>query len=281
MAAVGARDHYDALGVARDASAEEIRRAYRRLARENHPDVNKDPGAEDRFKEVSEAYDVLRDPERRAEYDAGGRRSGGGPGDPGAGGGFDDVRMDFGGDGFEDLFGGMFGGRGFEGFTRRGARREAVLELPLEEAVRGGRRRVTVDGAEYDVDLPPGIQDGQRIRVGDLLLRVRVREHPRFDVEGRDLYVELPVAPWEAALGAKVPLRTLDGGTVRVRVPAGSSCGRRLRLRGQGVPSQGGEPPGDLYAEVEIRTPKTLTREERELFERLRDSSRFDPRRTT
>jgi curved DNA-binding protein len=285
MAAVGSRDYYDILGVPRDASEEDIRRAYRRLARENHPDVNKDPGAEDRFKEVSEAYETLRDADKRRAYDAGGRGGPAGGGFRGGGGSrnagdFRDVRVDFGSEGFEDIFEGMFGGGGGfgGGFSRRSAQQEAVLELPLEEAVRGGRRRLTLDGSEYEVDLPPGIRDGQRLRVGDLLLRIRVRPHPRFDVEGRDLFTDLPVAPWEAALGAEIPLRTLDGGTVRVRVPAGSSCGRRLRLRGQGLPGQGGEPPGDLYAEVEIRTPKKLTRQERKLFEQLRDTSKFDPR---
>jgi curved DNA-binding protein len=291
--AVGSRDPYEALGVARDASQEEVRRAYRRLARENHPDVNKAPGAEDRFKEVSEAYEILRDPEKRAQYDRLGpawRAAQGGP--PGAAGyGDGDVRVEFGEGDFADLFEGLFGARGGGGrrggFSQRGMDREAVIELDLEEAARGGRRRLTLpDGREYDVDLPPGVRDGQTIRMsgeggrglgggpsGDLLLRVRLRPHPRFRVRGADLEVDLPVAPWEAALGAKVPVPTLEG-DAQVTVPAGSSCGRRLRLRGAGL---GG---GDLYAVVKIVVPRRLGKRERRLFEELSEASRFDPRET-
>jgi curved DNA-binding protein len=322
--AVGFRDYYETLGVPRDASQDDIRAAYRRLARENHPDVNKDPGAEDRFKEISEAHEVLRDPEKRSKYDrfgenwkagqdvsdAGGfegfRRRGRPAG--GDGGGYEDVQFDFGGGGggggdfsefFEGLFGGRAGGRaraggggGFDGFSMRGSDQEAVLELSLEEAARGGKRRLSLaDGRDFEVDIPRGVRDGQRIRLagegsrgpgggppGDLLLRVRIRPHPRFRVEGRDLYTDLPVTPWEAALGAEVPVQTLDG-TARVKVPPGSSSGRRLRLRGQGLPDPGGR-NGDLYAVVQIHVPKRLTSEERELFERLAEVSSFDPRAT-
>jgi len=300
---VAYRDYYEVLGVPRDASQEDIQSAYRRLARQYHPDVNKEPEAEDRFKEVSEAYEVLRDPEKRARYDSVGQ--GRQAGDPfSAGGreaGFRDVRTDFGGFGggdfsdfFEDLFGMAGTGRrprGFDGFSTRGGDQEATLELSLEEAARGGRRRITLgDGREYDVEIPPGVGDGRLIRLageggagtsggpsGDLLLRVRIRPHPRFRLQGRDLYTDLPVTPWEAALGASVDAPTLLDGNVKVRVPQGSSCGRRLRLRGEGMPdAQGGR--GDLYAEVKIEVPKRPSREERELFERLRDTSRFDPR---
>jgi curved DNA-binding protein len=297
---VASRDYYDALGVQADASADEIRRAYRNLARRYHPDVNKEPGAEDRFKEISEAYDVLRDPEKRERYD----RSGTAPGAPrGAGGArrgngnFEDFSFDFGGGDLGDVFEGLFSRRGqgprspFESFSARGVDREAVLELTLEEAAAGGRRRISLaDGREMTVQIPPGVRDGQRIRLadeggagtgggqlGDLYLRVRIRPHPVFDVDGRDLYVELPVAPWEAALGAEVPVPTLTG-SARVKVPAGSSCGRRLRLRGEGLPDSGGGAPGDLYAEVEIRVPKKLTRRERELFGQLASQSKFNPR---
>jgi curved DNA-binding protein len=302
---VAYRDYYEALGVPRDASQEDIQRAYRSLARQYHPDVNKDPEAEERFKEISEAYEVLRDPEKRARYDSVGQGPAGGADFSGGGaqGGFRDVRTDFGGFGggdFSDFFDSVFGGmggagrrrRGFDGFSTRGADQEATLELSLEEAARGGRRHVRLaDGREYDVDIPPGVRDGRLIRLageggggasggptGDLLLRVRIRPHPRFRLEGRDLYMDLPVAPWEAALGASVEAPALEG-TVRVQVPEGSSCGRRLRLRGEGMPDSQGR-RGDLYAELRIVVPKRLTREERELFERLRDVSGFDPRRT-
>jgi curved DNA-binding protein len=285
--AVGYQDYYEALGVPRDASNEDVRRAYRRLAREYHPDVNKQAGAEDRFKEISEAYEVLRDPEKRERYDRLGAnwRSGqdvsGAPGfdeyfrqQRAAPGGFDDIRVDFGGDGdFSDLFEGLFGGRRS---SRRAGTREAVLELDLEEAARGGRRRVTLgDGREYEVDIPRGIRDGQTISVpgGNMLLRVRLRPNRRFRLRGDDLETDLEVAPWEAALGADVRVRTLDG-SARVKVPAGSSSGRRLRLRGAGL---GGS---DLYAIVKIVVPKKLSKKERELFQQLADTSKFNPRRS-
>ena len=305
--AVGYQDYYEALGVPRDASSDDIRRAYRKLARENHPDVNKNPGAEDRFKEISEAYEVLRDSESRAEYDRMGRGPGPGP----AGDGFRDV--DFGGGGFG---GGGFGGGGFgdsgfsdffesffrerggargkgpggNGFSARGGDEEATLELTLEEAAAGGSRRISLaDGRDYSVRIPSGVRDGQLIRLsgqgrtgvgggpaGDLLLRVRVRPHPRFRVQDRDLYTDLAVSPWEAALGATVDVVTLTGKS-RVKVPPGSSCGRRLRLRGEGMPGPDGR-HGDLYASVQIKVPRQPSREERELFERLASESTFDPR---
>jgi curved DNA-binding protein len=172
----------------------------------------------------------------------------------------------------------------------RGADQEAELELTLEEAARGGRRRISLgDGRDFEVEIPPGVRDGRRIRLageggpgagggptGDLFLRVRIRPHPRFRLDGRDLYVDLPVAPWEAALGADVQTPTLDG-TARVKVPPGSSSGRRLRLRGQGFPDPAAG-TGDLYAVVKIMVPKKPTKKERELFEQLAKVSRFDPR---
>ena len=301
--AVGYRDYYETLGVDRGASEEDIRRAYRKLARQYHPDVNKEAGAEDRFKEISEAYEVLRDPEKRERYDRLGANWKAGQDVSGAGGfegfegfGGDGVRFEFSegdfGD-FSDFFGGMFesrgarrasGGFGAGGFSRRGRDHEAVLEISLEEAARGGRRRVSIDGRDVEVTIPAGVRDGQRLRLageggggtgggppGDLLLRVRIRRHPRFRVQGSDLHTDLPVTPWEAALGADVSVPTLDG-SARVKVPAGSSCGRKLRLRGEGL---GG---GDLYAHVKIEVPKKLTKDERRLFEELAGTSKFDPR---
>jgi curved DNA-binding protein len=311
--AVAFRDYYDVLGVPRNASQDDIKSAYRKLARKYHPDVNKEPDAEDRFKEVSEAYEVLRDPEKRERYDrlgpnwkAGQDVSGAegfdfnGGGGGGGGGGFRDVRMDFGegadfSDFFESLFGSRMGGRGggfggggggFGGFSTRGGDQEATLELTLEEAARGGRRKISLgDGRDYEVNIPPGTRDGQRIRLageggqgagggprGDLFLRVRLKPDPRFRVEGNDLYTDLPVTPWEAALGATVDVPTLDG-VSRVKVPAGSSCGRKLRLRGEGLGD------GDLYASVSIKVPKKLSRDERKLFEELAEKSKFNPRK--
>jgi curved DNA-binding protein len=304
--AVGFRDYYEVLGVPRGAGDEEIRSAYRKLAREYHPDVNKEPGAEDRFKEVSEAYEVLRDPEKREKYDrlganwkagedvSGASGFGGGSGFSGGFGG--GGAQGFGdGDGFSDFFESFFGGRregsrGFEGFSMRGGDQEAPLEVTLEEAARGGKRRISLaDGRDFEVQIPPGVRDGQKIRLagqggegasggpaGDLYLRVRIKRHPRFRRDGDDLVVEIPVAPWEAALGATVPVPTLDG-SAKVKVPAGSSSNRRLRLKGEGMPGPGGR-KGDLYASVRIVVPKKLEKRERELFEELAAVSRFDPR---
>jgi len=302
---VAYRDYYEALGVPRDASSEDIRRAYRKLARQYHPDVNKEPDAEDRFKEVSEAYEVLRDPEKRERYDRLGANwktgedvsGAAGFGGFGQQGGFEDVRVDFGSGGFgggdfsdffESFFSGSRGRRrtaGFDGFSTRGSDQEATLELSLEEAAAGGTRRMSLaNGRSYEVNVPAGVRDGQLIRLageggagagdgpaGDLLLRVRIKPHPRFQVRDRDLYVTLPLTPWEAALGASVEVPTLTGAT-QVKVPPGSSSGRRLRLRGQGMPG------GDLYATVSIKVPKTLSKKERNLFEELAKVSNFNPR---
>ena len=295
--AVGYRDYYELLGVERGASEAEIRRAYRKLARQYHPDINKEPGAADRFKEISEAYEVLRDPDKRARYDRLGANWRAGEDVSGAQGfsGFGDqggVRVEFGDEAdFSDLFEGLFGRRRSRGFTTRGADHEAVLELTLEEAAAGGRRQLQLgDGRSCDVNIPAGVRDGQRIRLagqggqgqaggpaGDLFLRVRLKPHPRFTLKDRDLHVDLPVAPWEAALGATVDVPTLNG-SARVKVPAGSSSGRRLRLRGQGFPPPGGG-SGDLYATVQIRVPKRLSERERDLFEQLAAASSFDARR--
>ncbi|MFJ3654163.1 DnaJ C-terminal domain-containing protein [Streptomyces nigra] len=316
-----AQDFYEVLGVSRTASQDEIQQAYRKLARKYHPDVNKDPGAEERFKDLNEAYSVLSDPKTRARYDRFGedyRRvpedweervgAGAGPGGgfrarrtAGAGGprvrytGFGD---DFAGEGIdiEDLFGSFFGAGGAPGGVP-GADQEAELPLTVEEAYRGGRRTVTLAGPtgqprRYEVDVPPGVTDGQRIRLageggrgsgdaaaGDLYLRVRIQPHPRFRLDGRDVYVQLPVTPWEAALGATVPVPTPGGSTAKVTVPAGSSSGRRLRLRGEGMPNPRGA-DGNLYAELRVMVPPKLSDRERELFEELAATSSYDPRRT-
>jgi curved DNA-binding protein len=326
------RDFYDILGVSRDASQEDIQRAYRRLARTYHPDVNKDPGAEDRFKDISEAYDVLSDPQTRRRYDAFGadfrqvpedvdpetwRRARAGAGRAGAGagtgraqgsrgaGGFgfgsgDFSTQDFsaGNLDFEDLLGGIFGGRSQQAGRGwgpiAGADQEAELELTVEEAYHGTRRNITLttsdgDRRSIEVTVPPGVTDGQRIRLagqggrgsdgarnGDLYLIVGIAPHPRYRLEGRDLYVELRLAPWEAALGTSVALDT-PGGEAKVKVPAGTSSGRRIRLRGRGLPNPRGK-PGDLYAEARIMVPPRLSRAERRLFEQLAAETSFDPR---
>jgi curved DNA-binding protein len=317
-----ARDYYEVLGIGHDASPEEIQAAYRRLARANHPDVNRDPAAEDRFKEVNEAYHVLSDPQQRRRYDRFGddfrrvpddweervARSGAGGGGAGFGGavfrdgGFRDAGYaDFrggpvgGGAGIdiEDLLGGIFG-RQRGGSPVGGADQEAELPLTVEEAYRGGRKQITLQGTSgprsYTVTIPRGVVDGQRIRLageggrglgggpaGDLYLVVRLLPHERYRVDGRDIIVQLPVSPWEAALGATVPLTT-PSGEAKVTVPPGSSTGRRLRLRGEGMPNPRGT-PGDVLAEIAVMVPQRLTARERELFTQLADESTFDPRR--
>ena len=324
------QDFYETLGVSRTASQDDIQRAYRRLARQYHPDVNHDPGAEDRFKDISEAYDVLSDPETRRRYDAfgadfrqvpedmdpetfrrsragagsgtgagGGRTRGarGGPGfsyssgDPGFGSSTGDIDI-------EDLLGGFFGGRAGRGSRGwgpiPGADQEAELEITLDEAYHGTRRSLSLSGdgarATLDVNVPPGVTDGQRIRLagqggrggdgganGDLYLVVRIAPHPRYRISGRDLSVDLPLAPWEAALGTTVAVDT-PGGEAKVKIPAGTSSGRRLRLRGRGLPNPRGK-PGDLFAETKIMVPPRPSKAERRLFEQLAAESDFDPRR--
>lgn len=297
-----ATDFYDALGVPRTASTDEIQRAYRQLARQYHPDVNSDPGAEERFKEVSEAYQVLSNPDQRRRYDRFGADFRHVPDDVDerayAGGRTRYTSTSQGVGGFEgidieDLFSGLFRGRGGGG-PIPGADQQAELELTVEEAYRGGRKHLTLSGSgqrAYDVTIPPGVMDGQRIRLagqggagsgnaasGDLYLVVRIKPHRRYRLSGRDIHIDLPVSPWEAALGATVPATT-PGGEVKVRVTPGSSSGRRLRLRSEGMPNPQGK-PGDLYAEVRVMVPKRLGKRERELFEELAAVSEFDPRRT-
>ena len=336
--AVKYQDYYQVLGVGRDASQEELQRAYRKLARQYHPDVNKEAGAEARFKEVGEAYAVLKDPETRKRYDqlganwkAGeefrpppGWQGGGGKGRGGAGRGGPRVEginfEDLGGfsDFFETIFGGRgpFGGGGGMGSgggfrtaeraaagPRQGQTHEGEITISLEDAYRGGTRTVTLETTEtepsgrvqrstrsYDVRIPPGVTDGSTIRLagqggpgsgggaaGDLLLKIHIAPHPTFRVEGHDVHTTLPIAPWEAALGAKVPAPTLAGEVV-VTVPAGSQSGQKLRLRGKGLPKRGGG-HGDQIAELRIVVPKQLSDEERELMEKLSRVSVFDPRR--
>ncbi|WP_214364404.1 DnaJ C-terminal domain-containing protein [Pseudonocardia sp. H11422] len=292
----------DVLGVARGAGQEEIRRVYRTLARRYHPDLNKEPGAEERFQEITEAYKVLSGPDRHARYDRfgpprrraregydahgpagpstarrGGRRAYAATG-PGDGGGFSKGR------------GARQHGSGRGGV--RGADRMAEIELSVEEAWSGGRYRITLklptEQRSYEVDIPVGTTDGHRIRlvgrgavgsdgrVGDLYLVVRLAPHPRYRVEGRNLKVTLPVSPWEAALGATMWVDT-PAGRARVGLPAGSPSGRRLRLHGRGLPNPRGR-AGDLCAMVKVVVPATLSPAERRLFEQLAQESSFAPR---
>ncbi|HVF35844.1 MAG TPA: DnaJ C-terminal domain-containing protein [Candidatus Saccharimonadia bacterium] len=291
------KDYYEILGVPKGADADVVKTAYRKLARKYHPDVSKESDAEERFKSVNEAYEVLKDPKKRAAYDElreGGYRPGEEFRPP------PNFRQDYefeGGDGegfsdfFESLFGRRFGGGGpgGAGGAPRGPRRtrdtRARLPIELERAYEGGRERIQVDGKTLDVNIPRGIEPGRTIRLagqgsggGDLLLEIGYRPHARYTVEGRDLILRLPVAPWEAALGATIAVPTL-GGSVDLRIPAGTGTGRKLRLKARGLP---GETPGDQYVVIEVQAPKPEDDAQREAYEALRDAyPGYDPRRAT
>jgi curved DNA-binding protein len=287
------KDYYDTLGVEPTAGEAEIKTAYRRLARKYHPDVSKEKGAEERFKAINEAYEVLRDKEKRAAYDqlkAQGYRPGEEfrpPPDFGAGGfgghGFR-FEQDFGGGGFSDFFESLFGGRGpGRGRPEPPGDTRAKLAIPLELAYAGGKQRIEVDGRKLEVNIPAGIQPGQVIRLAgqgqrgaDLKLEIDYRPHGEFEVDGRNVLYTLPLAPWQAALGATVSVPTL-GGAVELRVPADSDTGRKLRLRGRGLP---GKPAaGDQIVEIEVRAPKAATEAQKALYQQMAEAFDFDPRK--
>jgi curved DNA-binding protein len=316
------KDYYKILGVTRQASQDEISKAFKKLARKHHPDLNPgNAGAETKFKEAGEAYEVLKDPEKRKLYDQLGPNwqqgqnfqpppgfenmrfnfSGqGGPGGAGFGaGGFSDF--------FETLFGGAGGPRGggfsggFQQRPRRGQDAEVTYEIGLEQAFAGGPQSVTlqehVPGADgypvmqkrtLKVNIPPGVKDGQKIRLsgqgnpggpggepGDLYLRIKLRQHPQFKVKEDNVVYDLPLTPWEAALGATVRVPTLDG-AVEMKIPPGVGSGARLRVRGKGLGTAGKR--GDQMVRIMIQTPKTLSDEERRLWEELAKASAFQPR---
>ncbi|MCB0323122.1 MAG: DnaJ domain-containing protein [Bdellovibrionales bacterium] len=338
------QDYYETLGVARSATSEEISKAFRKLARKYHPDVNKDPDAENRFKQINEANEVLGDPEKRKRYDAlganwqngqefvppdgweeflsgfgGGARSGrrtysfqtGGQG----GSPFQGAEG-FGGGGFSDFFNSLFGeygigaapGGGARGYAegsrmaRAGRTHEAEVMVTLEEVYRQATKAITFEVLEqnesgvperstksYQVKIPAGIVDGKTIRLagqggkgssgapsGDLLLRIKFAPHARFRADGHRLHTTLKITPWEAALGGKVRVPTLDG-AVTLTIPAGTQSGQQLRIKGKGLPLKDGT-HDNLLAEVAIVVPKSLTAEERELFEKLQRVSQFTPR---
>lgn len=271
------KDYYAILGVPRNATQEEIKRAYKRLARQYHPDVNKSPEAEEKFKEINEAYAVLSDPEKRRVYDTYGTAT---PPPPPPPGGYDfsgfDVE-DF-SDFFQELFGtGLFGSMGRRR-PRKGRDLRAELPLSLEEAFHGGERVVEVGGRRVPVKIPPGVQEGSTIRLaglggpgdppGDLLLTVRLLPHPVFRLEGQDLYATLDVPAPIAVVGGKVRAPTLEG-PVEVTIPPRTQAGKKLRLKGKGFPGPHGR--GDLYYEVRVVIPEHLTPEEEELWRKLKE----------
>ena len=288
------KDYYATLGVEPSAGDAEIKTAYRRLARKYHPDVSKEAGAEEKFKGINEAYEALRDPQKRAAYDqlkAQGYRPGeefNVPPNYGGGGGFDFEEVFGGGAGganggfsdfFESLFARQRGGAGRgpgPGFSSGGHAPQrdtrAKLSVPLEAAYNGDTLRITVNGRQLDVRVPKGIKPGQVIRLGgqgtdggNLLLEVEYAAHPQFEVDGRNILYTLQVTPWQAALGTSISVPTL-GGAVELKVAAGSDAGRRLRLRGRGLP---GNPDGDQIVELEIVAPAASDEAQAEAYRNL------------
>lgn len=308
------KDYYQVLGVARDATADEIKTAFRRLARKYHPDVSKETDAEARMQEVNEAYAALSDPEKRAAYDQLGQGYQSGQDfrpppnwDAGfeySGQGFSPREAANFSDFFAELFGGgRHGGAGAAsgGFHGAGQDHHTKILLDLEDAFRGANRqvslrvpklgtdgRVTLQERTLNVRIPKGVREGQMIRLagqgapgigesppGDLYLEVQFKPHPRYRVEGRDLYLRLPVAPWEAALGAVITVDGLVEDALKVRIPAGAQSGRQLRVRGKGIPA---DPPGDLLLELQVVLPTADTPHARELYETMARELAFDPR---
>ena len=290
------KDYYETLGVGRDASEAEIKKAYRRLARECHPDISKEEGAEERFKEISEAYQTLSDPEKRQAYDELGRHRPGEEFRPPPewdsrfrqGGAYQEVDLS---ELFEQMGFGAARRRQAGGvdFPIRGQDLEAVARLRLEEVGRG--TVVTLEGPQGEVRIrvPKGVTDGERLRIpgrggpgigggpaGDVYLHVQLLPHPLFRPVGHDLYLELPLAPWEAALGAQIEVPTLDG-RVRVTVKPGAQPGQKLRLAGKGLPRRG-EGAGDLYGVLQIAMPKRISEREEQLYRELAEASSFQPR---
>jgi curved DNA-binding protein len=298
------KDYYNILGVQRTAGEDEVKKAYRKLARKYHPDVSKETDAKEKFQEVSEAYETLRDKEKRAAYDSLGSgfrqgqdfrpppdwfdRFGSGRSEDLGGVDLSELFESLGAFGRAGSFGRGRGRRG--GMAFPGEDYEVPVRLTLEEAFRGTERTVQLEGGRsFTARIPPGATDGQRLRLrgkggaganggtpGDLYLQIHLEPHALFRVSGHDLDLEVPLTPWEAALGAQVEIPTMQG-RVTMRVPAGSKAGQKLRLAGKGLPKPGGG-AGDLYAVLGIDVPATLTDAEKKLFEELRKVSRFDPR---
>lgn len=329
------KDYYQVLGVSRDASQEEISKAFKKLARKYHPDLNpNDPEAEKKFKEVNEAYEVLKDSEKRKRYDhLGADWEHGQNFEPPPG--YENVRFTFGSPGggqswsgfsdfFETIFGDLFGESGAgakfrtsrgrfredpfaqrdffgAGFSTKGEDVQTILELSLEDAYQGGKKTVTLqekvagqDGfprtqtKNLEVNIPPGVSEGSKIRLagqgrpgvqggkpGDLYCTVRIKPHPLFKVEGKNIVLDLPITPWEAVLGTKLKVQTLDG-QVEMRIPPGTNSGQRFRLRNKGLGRDNNK--GDQLVRAVIQTPKTLSNEEKELWEKLAQVSNFNPR---
>lgn len=301
------KDYYKTLGVERSASQDEIRKAFRRMAAKYHPDRNKDAGAEDRFKEINEANEVLSDPDKRSRYDqlgndwragenfrpppgwSGNSHSGhfnasffediarqSFDGASGAGGGFSDF--------FESLFGNSTGFRRPGGSAPRGSTpsQEATIQLTLEDIYHGARKTIRLpSGENLQVQIPAGIAEGQKLRLAgkgprgsDIYLKIKLKEHPIYHLDGKDIHMELPIAPWEAALGETIAL-PIPNGRINLKIPQGSQSGKKMRLKARGLP---GEPAGDLYVTLLVNTPPADTAEQKEYYARMRTLFDWNPR---
>jgi curved DNA-binding protein len=308
--AVEFKDYYQILGISRDATTADIKKAFRKLARLHHPDVAKDKkSAENKFKEINEANEVLSDPEKRKTYDTLGadwqnpqqprpRRPAAHP-----------QAFNFGGTGFSDFFEQYFSGASPQGFANGGTRSargndiQGDILVTLEEIMQGAIRPISLQTTNpktgksttrsFQVRIPPGVIDGKRIRVpaqgepgtggaapGDLYLRVRHAAHPDFHTDGHDLHFDLDIAPWEAVLGTQLSVPTLDG-EIKLRIPAGCENGQQLRVRGRGLPIGNSTDRGDFHATLNVKIPEKINDEERQLWEQLRDTSAFNPRHPT
>lgn len=304
------KDYYQIMGIARDATQDDIKRAYRKLARKYHPDVSKEPGAEARFKEIGEAYEVLKDPEKRAAYDQLGARWKNGQefqAPPGWDQGFEFHGGDFkqaDASQFSSFFEALFG-RGGHARQRAGSGvpgedSHAKILIDLEDTFRGAVRSLTLQHTQLGLDgrpqtkertlhvrIPKGIRQGQHIRLagqgspgmgrgqaGDLYLEVMFKPHSLYKIEGKDIFLDLPIAPWEAALGATVKVPT-PAGVVDLKVPAGSQSGQKLRLRQRGIPST---PPGDLYVVLQIALPPADSEQARAIYREMEQKLAFNPR---
>lgn len=298
------KDYYQVMGVERTATDEEIKRAYRKLARQYHPDVSKEQDAESRFKAINEAYDVLKDPEKRQAYDQLGHNWKAGQGfNPQDFGGFQPGFGQGGGD-FSDFFEQFFGrrhGQHHSSKARAGEDLHTELTVTLEEAYQGASKTLQYEMVDYDaqgyghktpkaikVKVPAGVSDGQQIRLagqgqagqagakaGDLYIKIRLHSHPLYHVHGHDLHLTVPLAPWEAALGAVIKVPTL-GGAVEVKIPVGAKSGAKMRLKGRGLP---GKVPGDQYLVLQIQAPAALTPEQQALYEKMAQLFPFDARK--
>jgi curved DNA-binding protein len=296
------KDYYEIMGVARDASADDIKRSYRRLARKYHPDVSKEPNAEERFKEIGEAYEVLRDPEKRAAYDNLGKRHSGEDFQPPPNWDFNfesdasGVHSDF----FENLFGGLGARAGRGGFRRRGFDAAVQVQITLEDAFRGAERALSLQRVErtstggmqprieqINVKIPAGVMEGQQLRVaahgepgvggeppGDLFVQIHIAPHRWFRLEARDVWLDLPISPWEAALGATVRVPTLAG-KVDLKIPKGAQTDQQLRLRGRGLP---GNPAGDQFVVLKIVAPPVRNPADEALYKEMATRFATNPR---